>query len=122
MLNHRRVASPERPEHWELLALTGGNLGFQRTEKRDHFVPRLDSFGDGSGFVFAGRRSRGAELSADGTDHSIDSFVSSIQGAADSTTDVGFSTTGAVPLSHDSGLGVSTPTRVSIISLKALNA
>jgi len=42
------------------------DFSFQRTQTLDHFIPRLNGFGDGGGFVLARRRNCGAELPADG--------------------------------------------------------
>jgi hypothetical protein len=50
-------------------------IEFSLPETSDHFIPRLDGFGDDGGFVLARCRNCGAELPADGTDHSVDDFV-----------------------------------------------
>jgi hypothetical protein len=76
--------------------------GFQRTETGDHFIPRLDGFGDCGGLVLARHRNCGTELPADGTDHSQDDFVTPIPGAARAATHIGFGATGAISLSHNS--------------------
>jgi hypothetical protein len=75
---------------------------FQGTETGDHFIPRLDGFGDGRGFVLACRGNRGTELPADGTGHSVDDFVTSIDGAAGAANHIAFGATGAMSLSHNS--------------------
>ena len=95
------------------------NSGFQRTETGDHFIPRLNGLGDGGGFVLARRRNCGAELPADGTDHSVDDFVTPIRRAAGTATHIGFGATGAISLSHDSVYAMRVSMRIQKLPVEA---
>ena len=78
------------------------NSVFQWSETGNHLIPRLNCFGDRGDFVLPSSRNVGAKLSADGTDHSVDNFVTPARRAAGTATDIGFRTTGAMSLSHAS--------------------
>ncbi len=91
-----RIGFPQACAEFIFYSLT---LSFIAT---DHFIPRLDGFGDGGGFVLARRGNRGTDLPADRTGHSVDDFVTPICGTAGAANYIGFGATGAMSFSHDS--------------------